>query len=621
MPRLQHSSFTHVGAHLRLDGVSFSYPGHRVLTDVSFTVSAGQRVGLIGSNGSGKTTLLRLMAGHLTPSAGMISLSAPDGQEVRIGLLHQEPPFSPSRSVTEALEDAVGPARRAARLLDAAARALADDPESPDAADGYSLALGAAEALGAWDAGIRINATVSGLGLDAVDRARPVGSLSGGQRSRLALAWLLLSAPDVLLLDEPTNHLDDDAAAFLIRTLTSWQGPVLMASHDRAFLDEAATVLIDLDPSPIPDAFAGPLLEDGPGTGIGVVRYTGAFSNYVAARTQARIRWQRRYREEQAEIARLRAAVRDRHTVGHLEWSPRTEVRMAHKYYADRNSKAVSRRVNDASARLEAKLAEQIRKPPEELRFRMPAKRPVVPAGQPAAPAERRVTPPDADVSPALLDGSPAEEPALVATQAGVVGRLAPTSLTVRPGEKWLVTGPNGSGKSTLLALLAGTLAPTCGEVSHAAAHRVGLLAQDTDLADPRGRGPQRTAAQAYADLVGESRAHEAPLASVGLLEARDLKRPLAELSVGQQRRLALAVLLADPPEILLLDEPTNHLSLDLVTALEEAVLAYTGTVVIASHDRWLRNRWPGHRHEMGTGTGPEPVRSRSLPPHQQDRD
>ncbi|MDO4242461.1 MAG: ABC-F family ATP-binding cassette domain-containing protein [Actinomyces sp.] len=644
MSRLQHtSSFIHTGAHLRLDGVSFSYPGHRVLTDVSFTVSAGQRVGLIGSNGSGKTTLLRLVAGRLTPSAGTIGLSAPGGQEVHIGLLHQEPPFAPSCSVAQALEAAVSPARRAARTLDAAAQALAEHPESPEAADGYSCALKVAEALGAWDADVRINATVSGLGLDTVDRARPAGSLSGGQRARLALAWLLLSAPDVLALDEPTNHLDDTAAAFLVRTLTSWRGPVLMASHDRAFLDETATVLVDLDPAPIPDAVAGPLLEDGTGTGIGVVRHTGSFSDYVAARAQARSRWQRRYQEEQAEIARLRAAVRDQHTVGHLEWSPRTEIRKAQRYYADRNSKAVSRRVSDARSRLEAKVAAQIRRPPEELRFRVPEGRLITPAGQPAgsaepsvilsqrptAPAERGIIP--ADASPVLLDRSPDAEPALVATQVGVAGRLAPTSLAVRRGERLLITGPNGSGKSTLLALLAGRLTPSVGLVRRADGDRIGLLAQDARLDDPRGRGPGRTAAQSYVDLVGQDRAREVPLASLGLLEARDLERPVATLSVGQQQRLALAVVLADPPEILLLDEPTNHLSLDLVTALEDAVATYPGTVVVASHDRWLRTRWPGRRHVMGTGasamtghrpaTAPESGPSPSLPPHPRDRD
>lgn len=583
MSRLPHTSSSVVpGAHLRLDGVSFSYPGRRVLTDVSFTVSAGQRVGIIGSNGSGKTTLLHLVAGRLAPTAGTLAVSG--SEEVRIGLLRQEAPFSPDSSVAQALERAVEPARRAAVRLEEAASALAREPEGIEAAAAYSRALETAEELGAWRTDARIAATVSGLGLACLDRGRQVGCLSGGQRARLALACLLLSAPEVLLLDEPTNHLDDDAVSFLVEVLTAWRGPVLMASHDRAFLDEAATHLIDLDPSPVPQAVAGPLLEEGPGSGIGILRHTGSYSRYVAARAEAALRWQRRYDREQAEIARLRAAVRDEHTVGHEEWAARTEVRAAQKYYADRNARVVSRRVTDARARLEAAQAEQIRRPPSPLEFRLPA---TPGTGCPAA----------------ACDDGP-DDPVLVATGVGVTGRLAPTSLTARPGQRWLVTGPNGSGKSTLLAVLAGALVPTCGQVNRPHGDRVGLLAQDGGLADPVGRGPGRTAAQAYTDLVGVARAQEVPLTAFGLISPRDLDHPVEALSLGQIRRLALAALLADPPWILLLDEPTNHLALDLVTALEEALLTYPGAVVVASHDRWLRRRWSGEHLEIGPGAG-----------------
>lgn len=119
-------------------------------------------------------------------------------------------------------------------------------------------------------------------------------------------------------------------------------------------------------------------------------------------------------------------------------------------------------------------------------------------------------------------------------------------------------------------------------------------------LPDPEGRGPDRTAHQAYEDLAGRSRAEQVPLSRFGLLAGRDENRPVRVLSVGQQRRLALAVLLADPPDVLLLDEPTNHLALTLVTQLEAAIPDYPGAVVVASHDRWLRRTWRGERLELG---------------------
>lgn len=570
------SSFTGAGSHLRVDGVSFSYPDRRVLTDVSFILPAGDRAGLIGENGSGKSTLLRVIAGLLEASAGTVAVNAPGANVPKLGLLHQEFPFSTTDTVTHALEAAVAPARQAARAVNERAVALATCPGDRAASDAYASALETAEHLGAWDVDARISVMLAGLGLSEIDRSRPTGSLSGGQRARLALAWLLLKAPDVLLLDEPTNHLDDAATAFLTRVLLSWRGPVLIASHDRAFLDETATTLIDLDPSPIPHAVAGPLVQDGPGTAIGATRFTGTYSDHLKASADARRRWEHQYRDEQAELSRLRANVKDQQTVGHTDWKPRAEVRMAQKYYADRNARVVARRVNDARSRLAELSERQIRKPPQVLEF----------VGLTAAG------------SPTMVD---MREPVLTATNVAVRGRLTETSVTISRGEKWLITGPNGSGKSTLLSVLAGTLEPRAGHVARSPKDRIRVLTQETTLSDPRQRGPGRSAAQAYTDLVGARLAAKVPLATFGLIAPRDLNRPVAELSVGQQRRLALATILAAPPEILLLDEPTNHFSLHLVTALEEAILDYPGTIVVASHDRWLRNRWTGRQFELST--------------------
>lgn len=568
---LASSSFTATGSHLRVDGLSFSYPDRRVLTDVSFVVPAGDRVGLIGENGSGKSTLLRVIAGVLEPTAGTITVNAPDANAPMLGLLHQEPPFSATETIDDALETAVAPSRRAAEAVSTLGAALANSADDPATADAYARALETAERLGAWEVDARISAMLTGLGLGGIERDRPTGALSGGQRARLALAWLLLSAPDVLLLDEPTNHLDDAATAYLVSVLTAWREPLLIASHDRAFLDETVTSLLDLDPSPLPHAVVGPLVHDGTGTGIGLTRFTGSYSEYLAARAEARQRWERQYRDEQAELSRLRAAVKDQQTVGHADWRPRSEVCMAQKFYADRNAQVVSRRVNDARRRLTELEERQIRKPPRELEFQG-----------------------------LTLAGSPrvigALEPVLTTVNATLTDRLPATSLSISRGEKWLITGPNGSGKSTLLGLLAGILEPSSGQVTRTPGDRVRLLAQETTLPDPNDRGAARTALDAYTDLVGAERAARVPLSSFGLIAGRDHNRPVQELSVGQQRRLALAVLLADPPEILLLDEPTNHFSLNLVTALEDTLAHYPGTVVVASHDRWLRKRWKGQR-------------------------
>ena len=575
------SSATHSALHLRVDGLSFSFGAHRVLTDVSFTVPAGDRVGVIGENGAGKSTVLRAIAGALAPTAGTVSVNAPDDAPAVIGLLHQEPPFAPGDTVAQALEAAVARARAAEDAVVRLGDALASDADDPATMDAYSRALAEAERLGAWRIDARIDATVSGVGLSAIDRTRATGTLSGGQRSRLALAWLLVNEPDVLLLDEPTNHLDDAATAYLTRVLTAWRGPVLMASHDRAFLDETATSLLDLDPSPLPHEVAGPLVQDGTGTGIGATRFTGSYSAYLVARAEARTRWERQHHDEQAELARLRAAIGEQQIVGHVDWRPRSGVRMAQKFYADRNAKVVSRRVGDARSRWEELEARQIRQPPAELRFRGLTAAGLPPAGD-------------------------AGEPAVTVVDVAVADRLPPTSISIGHGEKWLVTGANGSGKSTLLSLLAGDLAPTAGRVVRAGGARVSLLAQDAGVGMPPASAVDATVDDVYERIVGAERAEQVPLRTFGLLADRDRRRPVAALSVGQRRRLALAVLLADPPEVLLLDEPTNHFSLALVTALEDALRTYPGAVVVASHDRWLRHRWTGHHLDLSPATDVE---------------
>lgn len=531
--------------HIRVSGISRSFGDLRILTDITFTVHQGARAGLIGQNGSGKSTLLRIMAGLDQPDSGTVE--APG----RVGLLWQDFPLSLDRSLAHATVAAQQELLDLRVSIERAGEALAADPSNPALSARLDEALAAAERADVWSLETTRDETLAGLGLADIDRDRPVSSLSGGQRSRLALACLLLSRPDTLLLDEPTNHLDDDAADFLQRTLSTWQGPVVAASHDRAFLDAIATEILDLDPVPtkLDDRLAG------------ITRTRGRYSDHVLARLDEREAWEQQFREEQSQLRKLRSRARRDHQVGHAGRAPRTEAGAAKKFYADRNARVVKRRVDDAERRLESLEDNQVRRPPRKLVF----------AGLQTA-------------------GAPISEAGIHLRQAGVAGRLAPVTLDVTSGGKLLVEGQNGSGKSTLLALLAGMLEPTEGTVS--VNGRVGLLIQDPVPTDH-----DLTASEAYRAAVGDG----APaLSDFGLLPPRDLNRAVGVLSTGQLRRLELAIVLADPPPILALDEPTNHLSLDLGTAIEAALPHYPGIVVIASHDRWLRRRWEGQVLRLG---------------------
>ena len=523
---------------LRADGVSVSYGERRVLTDISLTVAPGARLGLIGENGAGKSTLLRVLSGAETPDAGVFTRPA------RTGFLWQEVRFEPGETVGALLESGLSEVRAIEHELELASTALAHG--EADAAARYDAALEAAERAELWSVDARRDELLNGLGVGDIPLARRLSEVSGGQRSRFALAALLLGRPDVLLLDEPTNHLDDEAAAFLERQLRDWRGPVVFASHDRAFLDAVATGLLDLDPSR-----------------SGTTVFGGGYSAYLAEKSAERARWEKQFADEQRELKELKHAVDV--TARSIAWSGK--VRDNDKFVKSVKGNAldrqISRRIRNAEGRLEELRDGQVRKPPAPLSF------PGIPSG-----------------FQSLGDGSGV---LVLIRGVRIPGRLDLAELSVPPGARILVTGANGAGKSTLLSVLAGRLEPESGAVQRRRGLRVALLEQDVRFADPTST-PRRI----YEATVGERRAEVVPLTSLGLIAPRDADRPVGSLSVGQQRRLALALIVARPPHLFLLDEPTNHLSLALATELEEALGSYPGAVVVASHDRWLRSGWTG---------------------------
>ncbi|MEJ8277794.1 ABC-F family ATP-binding cassette domain-containing protein [Pseudonocardia spirodelae] len=515
-----------------------------VLDGVDLVAAPGTRVGLIGENGSGKSTLLRLLAGVDVPDSGVVELPAD------VVYLPQEPAVDDGGTVGDLLDAALRPLHDAVAELERLAAVLAADP---DAAAAYDRVLAWAVAHDAWDADRRAEVTAGTLGVADLARDRPVPTLSGGQRTRLAMAAALVRRPAVLLLDEPTNHLDDAALDLLERSLVELPGVVVAASHDRTFLDRVCTELLDLD--------AGALGTDGHGGR----RFGGSFSAYLDAAAASRRRWEERFAAEQEEIAALREKTRTGLAAIAPGRGPRDNDKFIHAFKGAGVERTRARRVNDAQRRLEVAEREAVRRPPRPLEF-----------------------------SGRLTGTRDTGGTAVSVRDLRVDGRLHLPRLDLAVGETLLVTGPNGSGKSTLLAVLHGDLAPTAGTV-RVRARRTGLLAQDPDV------GPgERSAAQAYADAVGPDLAERVPLRELGLLHPREHGTAVAELSLGQRRRLALAVAVADAPDLLLLDEPTNHVSLRLAGELEAALGTAPGTVVVTSHDRWLRERWTGPRLAVG---------------------
>ncbi|WP_431729693.1 ABC-F family ATP-binding cassette domain-containing protein [Verrucosispora sp. TAA-831] len=517
-------------AHVRAEGVRVVLGGRVVLSDVSVTVSARSRLAVVGENGRGKTTLLRVLIGELTPDQGTVERTG------TLGVARQALEARHGETVGTLVAAAIRESQEAVRALDDAATGLAEGRPGADTA--YAVALDAATRLDAWDAERRVDVALAGL--DACpDRQRPLSTLSVGQRYRVRLACLLGARHDLLVLDEPTNHLDADSLAFLTLRLRQHAGGVVLVSHDRALLGDVAEEFLDLDPS-----------EDGrPRV------FAGGYAGWQEGRRRERERWLHDYEAQQAEHQRLAEAVNEARQRLSTGWRPeKGHGKHQRQSRAPGVVQALRRRQEDLDAH-------RLTVPEPPLRLRWP---------------ELRTRP---------------GVPLLRCDDVTVAGRLhQPVTLTLDGGERLLVTGPNGAGKSTLLEVLAQNLEPSTGAVRHLGRARVAYLGQEVPAWPPAA-----LARDLYDQHVGRlqsaGRVREGdrlPLGATHLLDREALRTPVGRMSQGQQRRLNLALRLAELPDLLILDEPTNHLSALLVDELTDALRETPAAVVVATHDRQM---------------------------------
>ena len=516
-------------AQLIATGISLTRGTALVLHEVDLVITPSSRVAIIGENGRGKSSLLHVLTGALTPDSGTVQLIG------TVGIAEQEMDAEENRTVGQVVAEAIAAPLTALAALDAAASALTRGESGAE--DGYTTALEAAEALDAWDAERRVQIALEALDAET-DPTRQLSALSVGQRYRVRLACLLGADHDFLLLDEPTNHLDRDGLEFLTSQLRSRTGGVVVVSHDRALLVDIAETIVDLDPTP----------DGRPRI------YGNGYAGYREGRAAERERWKLEYERQQSEHARLQDSLSSAQNRLVSGWRPEKGT---NKHGRTTRAGGLVQSVHRRQEALRAH-AVTVPEPPQVFRF------------------------------PELVTRTGAI--LLRADGVSVTGRLSrPATVSLAHRERLVVTGPNGAGKSTLLNVLSGDLLPDTGAVRRPESTRLGFLRQESELP------PDRRASDVFsthiASLIsaGELSDSEAVgLSQLGLLRPRETGKKIGDLSMGQRRRLDLALILAQRPHVLLLDEPTNHLSIALVDELTDALGATQAAVIVSTHDRQL---------------------------------
>ena len=514
---------------LRLTGVHREVGTLVILDSIDASIALGDRIGLVGPNGAGKTTLLRLAAGRDEPDRGEVHRK----RGLSLGLLAQEAHFDAAFMAAQDLRQAV---RTGAAHLDRMAERLATlEREGRVTGPGYAELQHEFEILGGYTLDQRVDTALSGLGFARDEWAKPPSALSGGEQTRAALARLVIADPDLLLLDEPTNHLDLDALEWLEEHLRRRTGSLLVASHDRAFLDGTVTRIWELRDR----------------------RLTAFRGDYTAYHRQ---------REE-----------RDARAVKEVETQAESIARERELVQRYRSHRKFSK-MHEHEARLERLEADRREAPRAKRRLALPTT--ALAGSGPSRSGEIVVRAEDLTVGYLPGRGAVDADGAPSAT-AHVVAR-APF-LAAQRGERIGIVGPNGAGKTTLLRTIAGELPPLDGSVTFGHNAQIGYLAQLRGAAIA-GTTVLDALLEAIPVTPGEARSYLARF----LFRGDDAFKEVRALSGGERSRLELALLGIMPANLLLMDEPTNHLDIPAREAIEAFMATSAATLLVVSHDRRL---------------------------------
>jgi ATP-binding cassette subfamily F protein 3 len=555
---------------LNVSGLTKYYGAEHIFSDVSFQVARGDKLALVGVNGAGKTTLLKIIAGSERASAGGVHVA----RGTRVAYLSQEVRFEGGRTLWAEMEGAFEYLIALQEEIAALEHALAatDAPDWEERMERYGQLTERFEHGGGYQIEQRIRRTLHGLGFSEEQHHQQLSQFSGGQKTRAALAYALLSDPDLLLLDEPTNHLDLEALEWLENFLRAWDGTLIVISHDRYFLDRVTTRTVEMIFGSIEDYAAG-------------------YNHYLELKAE---RLERRMKEWQAQqdyiakteefIRRFKAGQRSKEAKGREKRLLR--LKTGWEGTSGKAEKLIDRPKDPGKLKLF--IDSQLRS--GELVLKLDGLQ--VGFANDSSTDGRRQT----------ADGSTLNISEGSGQRSAVGGRkllLTTPDLEMHRGECVALMGPNGAGKTTLLRTLVGELPALGGRALLGHQVHIGYYAQGHD--GLRMEATVLEEIQRADPTIGETATRT--LLGRFQFSGDDVFKRVGDLSGGERSRVALAQLTLMPGNLLVMDEPTNHLDIGAREALETVLREYRGSILFVSHDRYFIDAVADTIWVVGDGT------------------
>ena len=503
-------------ADITVQNLTKYYGDKLILSDITFDVQSGEKIAILGANGAGKTTLLHILAGRLDYDSGIVSIG--DGRTV--GMIDQMPSYPEHTTVEDVLKTAFKDAHVIEAQMKELEYKMSLEPENEDLLRRYGICQQKLDAMGGYNRDFEIDKVCNGLDIPKERRIQPFNQLSGGEKTRINLARIILEQTDILLLDEPTNHLDMDAVRWLGDYLENYAGTIVTVSHDRYFLDQCCERIIEVNDHKIEF-------------------YAGSYSFYAVERERRYEQKMREHENQMAEMKRLEAVSRIMHEHGTEHLAKRAasiDKRIARMKVTDRPKKNKRMNVSFGDPNYETEEVLKVKNITKSYNNRV---------------------------------------------------ILQNVTFNVRNGERVAILGDNGAGKTTLLKILLGEEIADDGTIKKGVGLRPAYLPQQVKF-----ENENRNLIDTL--IYDKNVTMQTARNRLGAFQfsGEDQLKIVNKLSGGEKSRLRLCELMYDPLNMLILDEPTNHLDLMSREWIEEAVEAFTGTLLFVSHDRYFVERF-----------------------------